>query len=313
MTERQMDEQMSIADLGLWFGKTSSGPCQQETPTEKISESSLKNASESLTPTPLFLDLRTWNGQTWGAFWETDSPSLGEYTTRSFGESPNVAVESRLSQILEDCPPPKYCLSAKACQGILKRAEKRGKILPEILKTALEKQSHSKNDSDALGGGKGILIQNESVGTLSSVFNLHKVVYDASRRHNYEPFGEVAGNVPIVTEPQSFDCRGKGSGDVTNSLTGDHARRVSDTTPLLIEQKAFGISPFESNAMKSGNPHSGIYEADTARTLDLNGGNPSCNQGGMAVVMNENHYGEYVESDQTATIRRRGGTCGGGV
>jgi DNA (cytosine-5)-methyltransferase 1 len=36
--------------------------------------------------------------------------------------------------------------------------------------------------------------------------------------------------------------------------------------------------------MKSSNPHSGIYEADTSRTIDLNGGNPACNQGGIAVV-----------------------------
>ena len=36
--------------------------------------------------------------------------------------------------------------------------------------------------------------------------------------------------------------------------------------------------------MKSSNPNSGIYEADTCRTLDLNGGNPACNQGGMCVV-----------------------------
>ena len=36
--------------------------------------------------------------------------------------------------------------------------------------------------------------------------------------------------------------------------------------------------------MKSANPHSGIYEADTSRTLDNNGGNPACNQGGIAVV-----------------------------
>ena len=44
------------------------------------------------------------------------------------------------------------------------------------------------------------------------------------------------------------------------------------------------MSSFDSNAMKSGNPHSGIYEAETSRTLDLNGGNPACNQGGMMVV-----------------------------
>ena len=43
---------------------------------------------------------------------------------------------------------------------------------------------------------------------------------------------------------------------------------------------AYGISSYDSNSMKSANPHSGIYVAETSRTLDLNGGNPSCNQGG---------------------------------
>lgn len=33
--------------------------------------------------------------------------------------------------------------------------------------------------------------------------------------------------------------------------------------------------------MKSSNPESGISEAETVRTLDGNGGNPACNQGGM--------------------------------
>jgi len=32
-------------------------------------------------------------------------------------------------------------LSAKACEGILRRAERRGKELPPMLKTALEQQS----------------------------------------------------------------------------------------------------------------------------------------------------------------------------
>ena len=39
-----------------------------------------------------------------------------------------------------------------------------------------------------------------------------------------------------------------------------------------------------SNAMRSSNPHSGIYISDTSRTLDENGGNPSCNQGGVMIV-----------------------------
>ena len=52
----------------------------------------------------------------------------------------------------------------------------------------------------------------------------------------------------------------------------------------LFQGAAYGICSFASNSMMSGNPHSGIYEADTSRTLDLNGGNPACNQGGIAVV-----------------------------
>jgi DNA (cytosine-5)-methyltransferase 1 len=46
----------------------------------------------------------------------------------------------------------------------------------------------------------------------------------------------------------------------------------------------YGICSDGSNSMKSDNPHSGIYEAETSRTLDQNGGSPACNQGGMAIV-----------------------------
>ena len=46
----------------------------------------------------------------------------------------------------------------------------------------------------------------------------------------------------------------------------------------------FGISSYNSNFMLSSNPNSGIYSAGTSRTLDANGGNPTCNQGGIVVV-----------------------------
>ena len=54
------------------------------------------------------------------------------------GECPSVARESTLSQILEVNAPEKYYLSARACAGILRRAERRGKELPPMLKEALE-------------------------------------------------------------------------------------------------------------------------------------------------------------------------------
>lgn len=89
-----------------------------------------------------------WN--TWGDTtmkWEDDGALRGECSTRNTGESPNVAVESRLSQILEATPHGKYCLSGKACQGILRRAERRGKALPPVLKAVLLTQSESGEDA----------------------------------------------------------------------------------------------------------------------------------------------------------------------
>lgn len=58
--------------------------------------------------------------------------------TLNTGECPSVARESTLSQILQANAPRKYYLSAKACAGILRRAEKRGKELPPMLREALE-------------------------------------------------------------------------------------------------------------------------------------------------------------------------------
>ena len=57
-----------------------------------------------------------------------------------------------------------------------------------------------------------------------------------------------------------------------------------------IPSVCYGISSYDSNAMRSSNPHSGVYEATTSRTLDLNGGNPACNQGGIAVVQPTMEY-----------------------
>lgn len=64
----------------------------------------------------------------------------------SFGVCPSEEQESHLSQILEDSPPLKYSLSAKACRGILTRANRRGKKLPEILEQALMEQVERDED-----------------------------------------------------------------------------------------------------------------------------------------------------------------------
>ncbi len=121
--------------------------------------------------------------------WEDDGAWCGELTTRNTGECPNAVVVSRLSQILEETPHPKYNLTAKACQGILRRAERRGKDLPKLLKAVLIRQSQGASPQERTeapapteaptsyavrirggcdGGGKGALVQTEKSGTLGT-------------------------------------------------------------------------------------------------------------------------------------------------
>lgn len=109
----------------------------------QISQPSLKKQSGSQSqklPTFMFLAA---DGLIPEPSWEEDGQLLGEFWMLNTGECPNVGVESHLSQILEEKPHRKYCLSPKACQGILNRAKRRGKELPEMLRTALEMQSQS--------------------------------------------------------------------------------------------------------------------------------------------------------------------------
>jgi hypothetical protein len=61
-----------------------------------------------------------------------------EFLTLNISEYPSDGVASSLSDILETGElPQRYYLSGTACRGILRRAEKRGKELPEALKSAL--------------------------------------------------------------------------------------------------------------------------------------------------------------------------------
>ena len=52
----------------------------------------------------------------------------------------------------------------------------------------------------------------------------------------------------------------------------------------------YNICSQASGAMQSDNPNSGIYEAEQTRTLDLNGGDPRCNQGGTLVCEKQTRW-----------------------
>lgn len=68
---------------------------------------------------------------------ETDGLWRGDSWTVNISEWPSAESVSLLSSTLEVNAPEKYYLSARACQGILTRASRRGKKLPDLLQTAL--------------------------------------------------------------------------------------------------------------------------------------------------------------------------------
>jgi DNA (cytosine-5)-methyltransferase 1 len=148
--------------------------------------------------------------------------------------------------------------------------------------------------------------------------------------------GTGGGNVPLVMNERQYALTvGE---DLANTLTGTDYKGTQcvfepkpaafmggqgkdagsiayseEVTPTIRSQAggnsvpmvmtAFGICSVNSNSMKSDNPNSGVYEAETSRTIDLNGGSPVCNQGGMAVVAIEgngvrpSHKGSGISED----------------
>jgi DNA (cytosine-5)-methyltransferase 1 len=132
------------------------------------------------------------------------------------------------------------------------------------------------------GGGKGPLIQSDRSATLS------------------------CNNDQTLFQPtESLDCRNMA---VNPELSGTLQAKSNGGFSLnYINPVVYGICSKDSNSMKSDNPNSGFYEAKTTRTLDANGGNPSCNQGGMAVIEGNgsrpSHKGDgYKESEVMYTL-----------
>ena len=128
------------------------------------------------------------------------------------------------------------------------------------------------------GGGKGALIQTDKSATLA------------------------CNNDQTLFVPSNWD-----GGQVAPTLTKQNAggnQRMPDKDNFNCVLQPFGICSKDSNSMKSSNPHSGIYEAETARTLDGNGGNPACNQGGIAIVCVDQP--EAITKSETIVIEGNG-------
>lgn len=139
--------QMTWFDQGFAFGKMFR---EHSAPTKaRTSELCWKSLCTSRNQEFLFLDARNGANQDLSA--EIAGALLGGRLMLNTGECPKEERESHLSWILQADAPEKYSLSAKACQGILTRASRRGKELPDVLKRALENVivQHSSSDIPA--------------------------------------------------------------------------------------------------------------------------------------------------------------------
>lgn len=120
-----------------------------------------------------------------------------------------------------------------------------------------------------------------------------KIADDGTIQTLTSRMGTGGMNVPLVMKIRS-GCEGGGKGPLIQEDKSATLGCNNDQT--LFEPVAFGISSDQSKAMLSSNPHAGIYKARTSRTLDTGGGNPGCNQGGIAVVTQEKSYAMTMNS-----------------
>ncbi|MCM1232222.1 MAG: DNA cytosine methyltransferase [Ruminococcus flavefaciens] len=141
------------------------------------------------------------------------------------------------------------------------------------------------------GGGKGALIQEDVSATLSC--NNDQTLFvpfcKGTRPHSAQE-GQVWKPGEVANTLNTFD--------------------LGESRCSELAVRAFSIGAAYSGGMLSDNPHAGIYEADSARTLDQSGGDPACNQGGIAVVEGPTYAvttGKYtqVSEEQAPTLMAR--------
>ena len=242
MQKNSGDGQLSLFAPDSYAGKMWSGHIAA--PREKTSSKSCNRSSKLKNHTFILLNLQPGAGNILGPCWEYDPAWLGPPGTLNTSECPKDVEESSLSQILLDSVPSKYYLSEKSCRGILKRADKRGKRLPEKLELALKLQAgifapndyfipsgeafhiHQRDEGIDLGGVSGALMatqnmQMQTFVTQEKVFCLHD-----QGGERIDCFTDQSGTLlaqtshtPVVYENHGIDGRYTGPHDVVPTMS----------------------------------------------------------------------------------------------
>jgi hypothetical protein len=159
----------------------------------------------------------------WPDFQNSGTGSPTEYSTHSMPEFHSAAVACSLSDILETGDVPRrFYLSATACRGILRRAEKRGKTLPTI------------PSRSSAGGGLGTDFDCDgdlvpSTGDVSHCLNA-----GGMGRQDYETETLIAHSLRAEGFDASEDGTGRGTPLVpvaSELVAREHCARTPDCAP----------------------------------------------------------------------------------
>ncbi len=262
--------------------------------------------------------------------WEDDGAWCGELTTRNTGECPNAAVVSRLSQILEETPHPKYNLTAKACQGILRRAERRGKDLPKLLKAVLIRQSgdcmtawdcqskrifDTNGKSPTLQGGVGGGVNNPAIFCMATQQGGAELRTDDRAPTLTAAAGMSGNNQPVVAIPINDKAtRWQGGGESRNhdgSGNGLGIGKEGDPAPTLTAGDRHGVMCAGFKLGNSEQARSIGYQEELSPTL-----NAECGGNKPAVVaLDMTHACDVIREcgEQAPSLQARMGTGGNQV
>lgn len=309
-------EQHTLFDLDTPSGKTF--PASYQPPTMLSDVSSLPL---SVLMKPLKLkkggQVQAWSAdlrdEPRGAFWMLNGSAW-----------PNDACACSLSSVLETGPiPAKYYLSARACLGILRRAEKRGKALPTALRAALEQVA---------GASAGEARVEDKAPLLPSLISDSPSTQKAGGgRIDGESETFVAHSLRADGFDASEDGTGRGTPlvPVANSLNGNSGRMQIEATyvPLQEVGKRTGASTTDPRAgigiggegdpmynLQAGAQHGvaisfhGTQDpcanyGDTAPTIGCNQGQEAC----IAYNLRGRDGGAMPEPTDVASIRAASG------
>jgi hypothetical protein len=235
--------------------------------------------------------------------------------------------------------PLRYYLSKKACQGIIRRSELREKVLPPVLKLALENQINEeknpiennqysgfnfelwsgecKNVSPTLTRKRAedTFIYNDTEKTAicyenhaqdSRVKNMGEVCQNLTAR-----MGTGGGNLPLVQEISSMAFepgiaqREGGESRFTDEFVGTLRSNAGDNqhAVAIVEknQECFNIATCDANGTRKDRPNGGLYitKADASKTISTGG------LGNETVVVNEIIA---LDGDKIAKKERKGGS-----